>query len=77
MAIFRRRRQDYSSEQPRLSLRFPAMTHLQRLLIALLHVGQESLGIIGKEMHLAEIEDLREQVGIDRYIVEKGWLYQK
>lgn len=48
------------------------MTHLQRLLIALLHIGQESLGIVGEEMHLAEIEDLREQVGIDRYIVEKG-----
>ena len=53
------------------------MTHLQRLLIALLHVGQEGLVIIGKEMHLAEIEDLREQIGIDRYIVEKGWLYLK
>ena len=54
-----------------------AVTSLQRLLIALLHVGQESLGIIGKEMHLAEIEDLREREGIDRYIVEKGWLYLK
>ena len=53
------------------------MTHLQRLLIALLHVGQESLGIVGKETHLPEIEGLREQVGIDRYIVEKGWLYLK
>ena len=53
------------------------MTHLQRLLIAFLHVGQESLGIIGKETHLPEIEDLREREGIDRYIVEKGWLYLK
>ena len=44
-----------------------AVTHLQHLLIALLHVGQESLGIVGEEMHLAEIEDLREQVGIDLY----------
>ena len=53
------------------------MTHLHSLLIALLDVGQESLGIIGKETHLPEIEDLREREGIDRYIIEKGWLYLK